>query len=178
VTSHFNVGTTLDGVLFSTMGLAIVVAWGAAISLTVALFRHRFTDEAFGWALRLGLLLTVVGQATGGLMTTPTQAQLEAARTSRITVSGAHTVGAPDGGPGVPVTGWSREHGDLRVPHFVGMHAVQALPAIAWLLIPIASMEARRRAVLAAAAVYTALFAILLVQALNGHPLIPMMVAR
>jgi hypothetical protein len=178
VTSHFNVGTTLDGVLFGTMGLAIVVAWGAAIALTAALFRHRFTDEAFGWALRLGMLLTVIGQATGGLMTSPTKAQLEAARTSRITVAGAHTVGAPDGGPGVPITGWSREHGDLRVPHFVGMHAVQALPALAWILIPIASLDARRRAVLAAAALYTALFAILLVQALKGHPLIPMMVTR
>jgi len=180
VTSHFNVGTPLDIVLFSAMGLAIVVAWGAAITLTVALFRHRFADEAFGWALRLGMLLTVIGQATGGLMTTPTRTQLAAARTTheRMTVAGAHTVGAPDGGPGVPLTGWSREHGDLRVPHFIGMHAVQALPALAWLLIPIASMEARRRTVLAAAAVYTALFAILLVQALNGHPLIPMMVTR
>jgi hypothetical protein len=55
---------------------------------------------------------------------------------------------------------------------------VQLLPAFAWLLIPIASVDTRRRAVLAAAAVYTALFAILLVQALNGHPLIPMMGAR
>jgi hypothetical protein len=178
VTSHFNVGTPLDAVLFGTMGLAILVAWAAAIALTVALFRHPFTDKAFGWALRLGMLLTVIGQATGGLMTNPTKAQVEAARVSRMTVGGAHTVGAPDGGPGLPVTGWSREHGDLRVPHFVGMHAVQLLPAVAWLLMPIASADTRRRAVLAAAAVYTALFAILLVQALNGHPLVPMMGAR
>jgi len=143
VTSHFNVGTPIDAALFSTMGLAIVVAWGAAIALTVALFRQRFTDRAFGWALRLGMLLTVVGQATGGLMTNPTSAQLAEARRTRITIAGAHTVGGPDGGPGVPITGWSREHGDLRVPHFVGMHAVQILPALAWLLIPVGSVDAR-----------------------------------
>jgi len=180
VTSHFNVATALDAALFAIMGIAILVAWGAAIALTVALFRQRFADEAFGWALRMGMLLTVLGQATGGLMTIPTQAQLVAARTERMTVSGAHTVGARDGGPGVPITGWSREHGDLRVPHFVGLHAVQLLPAIAWLIGPLGSAVRRRRAVFVASAVYAALFVMLLAQALSEQPLLalPIMVAR
>jgi len=180
VTSHFNVATALDAALFGIMGSAILVAWGAAIALTVALFRQRFADEAFGWALRLGMVLTVMGQATGGLMTNPTQAQLLAARTTRMTVAGAHTVGARDGGPGVPITGWSREHGDIRVPHFVGLHAVQLLPALAWAVGPLGSSVRRRRAVFVASAAYAALFVILLAQALNGQPLLalPMMVAR
>ena len=172
ITSHFNVATPLDAALFAIMGLAILVAWGAAIALDVALFRQRFADGAFGWALRLGMLLTVLGQATGGLMTNPTQAQLAAARTTRLTVAGAHTIGAPDGGPGVPVTGWSREHGDLRVPHFIGLHAVQLLPAVAWLIGPLGSALRRRRAVFVAAAGYFALFAILLAQALSGQPVL------
>ena len=178
VTSHYNVGTALDAALFSAMGIGIIVVWISAIALTVALFRHRFTDPALGWALRLGLLLTVVGQATGGLMTTPTRAQLEAAKTTRLTVAGQHTVGGLDGGPGLPITGWSREHGDIRVAHFVGMHAVQALPAVALLLAPLVSAVTRRRAVLAAAAAYAGLFVALLVQALHGHPLAPMLVSR
>ena len=111
-------------------------------------------------------------------MTTPTRAQLNAAKTTRMTVAGAHSVGGSDGGPGLPVTGWSTEHGDIRVAHFVGMHAMQALPAMALLLAPIASAVTRRRAVLAASAAYAVVFAILLVQALNGHPLVPMMVSR
>src|SRR3954465_529690 len=104
VTSHYNVGTPLDAALFSTMGTGILIAWSAAIPLTVALFRHRFADEAFGWALRIGMLVTVLGQATGGFMTVPTAAQLEAAKTTKLTVAGSHTVGGPDGGAGLPMT--------------------------------------------------------------------------
>ena len=177
-TSHYNVGTPLDAALFSMMGTAIIVLFGSAIALTVALFRQRFTDGAFGWALRLGMLLTVIGQATGGFMTTPSRAQLEAQRATGVKVAGAHTVGAPDGGPGLPITGWSREHGDVRVPHFVGLHAVQLLPLTAWLLGSLVPAGRRRGAVLVTAAGYYALFAILLVQALGGHPLVPMMVSR
>jgi hypothetical protein len=177
-TSHFNVSTPLDAALFSAMGMGILAVWIAAMTLTVALFRHRFADEAFGTALRLGMLLTVLGQATGWIMTTPSPAQIAAAQAAGRKPTGAHTVGGPDGGPGLPVTGWSVEHGDLRVAHFAGMHAVQALPALAWLLTPVASTVARRRAVLVATAAYGAVFVALLVQALLGHPLVPMMVSR
>jgi hypothetical protein len=172
VTSHFNAATTLDAALFGIMGTAIVVLWGAAIALSVALFRHRFEDASFGSALRLGMLLTVIGQASGGFMTAPSSAQLEAARRTGLQVSGSHTVGAADGGAGLPFTGWSREHGDLRVPHFVGLHAVQLLPAIVWLTAPLGSIARRRRAVAVAAAGYFGLFSILLAQALSGQPLL------
>ena len=100
-TSHFNVGTLVDGVLFSIMGLAIFAQTLAAMAVAVALWRQRFSDRAIGWALRFGMTITIVGAMTGGLMTTPTRAQLDAARAGqRMTVAGAHTVGAPDGGPG------------------------------------------------------------------------------
>src|SRR5437868_2981094 len=78
---------------------------------------------------------TIAGALTGPLMTRPTVAQLANARAGgRMTIVGAHTVGAPDGGAGVPLTGWSRAHGDVRVPHFVGLHAIQALAIFALLL--------------------------------------------
>jgi hypothetical protein len=170
-TSHFNVGTVLDGVMFTVMGLAIVVQTLSAIAVAVALWRQNFSDRAMGWAIRLGMSITIVGAMTGGLMTRPTQTQLEAARAGqRMTIAGAHTVGAPDGGPGLPVTGWSRDHGDLRVAHFVGLHALQVLPLLTLLLARRGWSEARRvRMTLAAAGSYITLFSLLMWQALQGQ---------
>jgi hypothetical protein len=170
--SHFNVSTPLDGVLFTIMGLAIVAQTLSSVAVAVALWRERFADAALGWALRLGLTLTIVGAASGGLMTRPTDAQLAGARTSRIVTVGAHTVGAPDGGPGMPGTGWSTEHGDLRVPHFIGLHALQAF-ALLLVAIPRTWSPSRRaRLLVAGAASYTVLFVLLLMQALGGESLV------
>jgi hypothetical protein len=172
--SHFNVSTTQDAILFGVMGLAIVAQTVSTIAVAVALWRQRFADPALGWALRLGMSVTIAGALTGGLMTRPTADQVDAVRAgARMTVAGAHTVGGPDGGPGVIGTGWSTEHGDVRVPHFVGLHALQALPLVA-LLLGLARLrgKVRERLVVVAGASYAGLFAILLIQALRGVPLI------
>ena len=170
-TSHFNVSTALDGVLFVTMGAAIVTQTFSTMAVAVALWRERFADPALGWALRLGMVITIAGAMTGGLMTQPTGAQLDAARAGeRMLVAGAHTVGAPDGGPGVFGTGWSTEHGDLRVAHFVGLHALQVLPIVAVVLRRLRlNTLSRVRVTVIAAFSYFALYGILLAQAFRGQ---------
>lgn len=175
VVSHFNVGTPLDAVLFHVMGGVIVSQTIVSVMLAVALWRQSFGDAALGWALRLGMTLTIAGAFTGGLMARPTTVQLErAGRGEPLLVAGAHTVGAPDGGPGLAGTGWSRDHGDLRVPHFVGLHAIQVLPLVALGLGRRRVTDAARaRLVVAAAASYGALYVTLLVQALRGLPAVP-----
>ena len=170
--SHFNVATPLDAALFTFMGIGIVVQTLVSVAVAAALWRQTFADRALGWALRLGLSLSIAGAAAGGLMTRPTDAQLAAARVSGMTVAGAHTVGAPDGGPGVPGTGWSTEHGDLRVPHFVGLHALQAFILVALALPRRWSVTRRTRVTVVMSASYAGLFAILLVQALRGESLV------
>jgi hypothetical protein len=168
VISHFNNSTTLDRVLFAVMGVSIGVLWLASVGVLAALFKQRFENSAWGWALRLGMLITVLGSAAGGLMVVPKHDQLQAMHEGeRVPAIGGHTVGAPDGGPGLPGVGWSTEHGDLRVPHFLGIHGVQIIPLFAWLF-------ARRRvaAVVIAAASYVALFAILAWQAFRGESIV------
>ena len=170
-TSHFNIATPLDATLFAVMGSAIIIQTLTSIAVAVALWRQPFADAALGWALRLGMTLTIVGATMGGMMTRPTTLQLEEVRASgQMPLAGAHTVGAPDGGPGIPGTGWSTGHGDLRVPHFVGLHALQALPVVA-LLLPRRRGDDRRRAYVVgvAAASYMGVFVLLMWQALRGQ---------
>jgi hypothetical protein len=170
-TSHFNVSTPLDATLFAIMGVAILLQTLVSGAVAVALWRQRFADRPMGWALRFGMILTIVGAMTGPLMTRPTAAQLADVRAgARMTTAGAHTVGGVDGGAGVPITGWSREHGDVRVPHFIGLHAIQALAFVALGLRRWRTSEAARvRVVLAATASYASLFLLLLWAALRGQ---------
>jgi hypothetical protein len=168
-TSHFNVSTRLDAVLFFIMGSAIVLQTLVSVAVVIALWWQRFSDRPLGWALRLGMTIAIVGALTGPLMTRPTADQIADARAGRgMTIAGAHSVGGPDGSPGVPVTTWSREHGDLRVPHFIGLHAIQVL-ALIGVGLRRRPDAVRVRVVLVAAASYASLFLLLLWQALRGQ---------
>ena len=174
-TSHFNIATPFDAVIFISMGTIIGLQTLLAAWLAVVVWRQRFADPALGWALRLGLVVTVLGASTGPLMTRPTAAQVAEARTThRMPISGAHTVGAPDGGPGLPVTGWSTRYGDVRVPHFIGLHAWQVLPLFVLLVLPRAGDRVRTVLAVVAGGAYAALFVALLLQALRGMPVLPL----
>jgi hypothetical protein len=171
--SHFNASTLLDGSLFTIMGLAIVAQTVASAFVAVALYKQKFADPVLGWALRLGLTLAIVGGSFGGLMTRPTEAQLREMQAGHVSAVGAHTVGAADGGPGLAVSGWSKQHGDLRVPHFLGLHAFQVLPLLALGLRRTRWAEQQRvRLIQVAGLSYAGLMAILLWQALRGQPLL------
>ncbi|MEU9501508.1 hypothetical protein [Streptomyces sp. NPDC048196] len=174
--SHFNIETPLDQGLFVAMGLTIVALWTATLVIAVLLFRARLGDRATTWAIRLGVLIALAGLLLGGLMLMPTpEQQADGLRTA----VGAHSVGVPDGGPAMPVTGWNTTGGDLRIPHFVGMHALQALPlflygieALAGRFARLRDARVRLRLVLVAAGFLTGLLALVTWQALRGQALI------
>jgi hypothetical protein len=169
ITSHFNSGTTLDSILFSIMGTGIAVLWICMIWIAVLLFRQSFADAAWGWALRLGMAITVIGAGAGGIMLPPNHQQMvQMQHHERPASIGGHTVGAPDGGKGLPGVEWSAQHGDLRIPHFFGLHALQIIPFCAWLLIRRRSAHATKNVFILAAS-YLGLIAVLTWQALRGQ---------
>lgn len=176
VASHFNNSSWLDRGLFAVMGVAITIVTIAMARLAVYAWRTRFADAALGSGVRIGLVLMVLGSSVAFLMPRPTPAQLESLQAGLETPAiGAHTVGAPDdSGSGLPLTRWSTAGGDLRVPHFIGLHALQLLPLIGFVLSrrlrdkPALALSLTRHAGLA----YFGLMLTTLVQALRGQPVL------
>ena len=177
--SHYNLATPLDATLFSLMGGFVTLIATMNLVLGIWLLFQRLPDRTLAWGIRLGLIICAVGIWSAFLMTTiPTPAQqAQMAAGSAPTAFGAHSVGVEDGGPGLPFLGWSTEGGDLRVAHFVGLHAMQVLPLLGFLLIrPAArrrwSSSQRTALVIIGGVAYLAWTLLLIWQALRGQSVI------
>ncbi len=180
--SHFNNATAFDRTVFSAMGTLVMLLWTATFVLGVVVALQRHLEPTVKWATRFGLAVSLAGMMIGFLMVQPTPAQQRALDAGQpVSMIGAHSVGVADGGPTMPVTGWATTGGDLRIPHFVGIHALQVLPLLALLLVALgrrsprgrlATSVVRVRLVTVAAAGYAGLVALLTWQALRGQPLL------
>lgn len=177
--SHFNHATPLDERLFTAMGVTVAVLWTGTLVIAILLLRARIQDRAAALAIRSGVFIALVGAGIGFLMTQPTPEQRAAGKLDTADVIGAHSVGVPDGGPSMALTGWSTTGGDLRIPHFVGMHALQLLPLLLFALVALAPRfprlgdpRVRLRLVLVASGAYAAVVALVAWQALRGQSLI------
>lgn len=183
-TSHFNVTTSLHTAAWSVMAASISVVWVMTLLVAIALFRNRLGDRARTLAIRAGAVIAILGMALAFLMTGPQGDQIS----DYGGIVGAHTVGVADGGPGLPLLGWSTVAGDLRIPHFIGMHGLQVLPLFAIALellarrVPrLVGVVVRSRLIAVAAVTYLAVIALVTVQALSGEsivrPSVPFLVA-
>lgn len=123
VRSHFNVSDAFHITIWSIMATMISIVWIATGVLAIATLRNSTLAPAQRAAVRAGLLISVVGMGLAFLMTSPNAAQLEDFQG----IAGSHAVGVADGGPGLPLLGWSTIAGDYRVAHFLGLHGLQAL---------------------------------------------------
>lgn len=154
-TSHYNNSTPLDEVVFALMGLAIMIVT-VAVGVFLAIVRRDTPPHRAGylWGMRAGLFIFLLACLQGGI----------------LVANNAHTVGAPDGGPGLPFVNWSTEFGDLRIAHFVGLHALQVLPLLGFLLDKF--LAPARNLVLAVSIIWLAVMGGLLAMAMQGRPLI------
>lgn len=158
VPSHFNISTPFDGVIFGLMGLAILVNTLLVVWALVLFFRQTpVRSQVYILSIRLGIIVFLVGSYIGRVMVANT----------------AHTVGDVDGGPGLPFLNWSTLAGDLRVAHAFGLHALQLLPLVGFVLSRWDIPESRQRILVwAVSIVYAGLVFWTYTQALAGHPLI------
>jgi hypothetical protein len=159
VPSHFNDSTPLDTGIFGVMGATITINTVVVAYLLWRIVRNPpALAPAYLWAVRLGMALFVFASAEGWLMV----------------ANGAHSVGAPADSPGLPLLNWSMTGGDLRVAHFIGLHALQVLPLAGYLAVQW-DRAAGRRALFVVGLVgagYSALTGATFVQAVLGHPFI------
>jgi hypothetical protein len=121
--------------------------------------RIKLNDYAQITAIRLSIWIFLLGNAIGGYMLG----------------RGSHTVGASDSGPGLPFVNWSTIAGDLRIAHFIALHAIQIVPLFAFILAdmtPKPSLRQRNSAVYAVAALVALVVGATFVQAALGHPLL------
>ncbi|MCY7420760.1 MAG: hypothetical protein LH478_03345 [Chitinophagaceae bacterium] len=114
--SHFNFSSPITITLYSLMGLAItvLVLWTGYFAILFFKRKVPGLSKSYLWGIRLGMLTFVIFALSAHIMASST----------------GHTVGAPDGSPGLPFLNWSIKYGDLRAVHFFGMHALQLLPIL------------------------------------------------
>lgn len=124
LSSHFNITTPFHTIVWGIMAASIALVWVMTLLIAIAVVRNPGSDPARTLAARSGIILALIGMGLGFLMTLPTADQINDFQG----IVGAHAVGVADDGPGLPLVGWSTTGGDLRIPHFVGMHALQAIP--------------------------------------------------
>ena len=158
-TSHFNIATPFDTVVFNVMG-GMIVANSLAAAAFIGTVRRDTAPSRAGylWGMRLGLAIFVLGSFQGFFMV----------------ANMGHSVPGPTAGPGLPFVNWSTTVGDLRIAHFIGLHALQGLPLAGFLLdrTRTKGMVARTRAVSRLALIWLIAFVGMLALALAGRPLV------
>jgi hypothetical protein len=153
--SHFNGQSTVGQAMYGVMGIFAVALVLAPIPLALRAWRERSGGLRAGIVAAVALNL-VLGGGVGAWLST----------------KGSHFIGG-DGtdASGLAFVGWSTTGGDLRVAHFFGLHAMQAMLVLG-LLTARWRPKAAAWAVWLAAAGWTAVAAWMTVLALRGQPVL------
>jgi hypothetical protein len=158
--SHFNLSNPVMQGLYGLMGLFAVTLTSASLVYGIAIWRNPagLPDAALRLSVALGLGLTfVLTVVVAGYMSSQT----------------GHLVGVPVSDARVPIMGWSREVGDLRLPHFLATHAMHVIPLGGLVASRMLPAGAALRAVWAVSAVFVLLTGAGFAMAIMGLPVFP-----
>jgi hypothetical protein len=180
--SHFNQNTdSVAHTVQTVFSFGIMPLLLTTLFIAVLLVIQRTGDRALTLALRAGLGLALASMGVALWLSTssgPAPRTVTDASGHQVSLLGAHGIGDPDGN-GMPITHWSTTGGDLRVPHMVGLHAIQVLLLVTAVLRVLATKRAwlrddrvRARIVSAAAFGYAGVFAVLTWQAKRGQSVV------
>ncbi|WP_132154525.1 hypothetical protein [Kribbella antiqua] len=180
--SHFNANTdTFNQVGQQVFMSGVLGLFGASLVIAIMLQFQRIGDAPLVRAIRVGLGLAVAGMAIAFYLVGSNGSREEVvdANGHPVTLAGSHGIGVESGGPGMPLTHWSTVGGDLRIPHFVGLHAIQfllitvlVLQVLAARVVWLRSERVRARLVGVVAFGYAGLMVTVTVQAFRGQALI------
>ncbi len=179
--SHFNGSADpFDDTISAMFGIGVNAIMLTNLAIAAVLGFQRLGDRAISRAIHAGLFLMLVGIGVGVLMVFVTEGQLAIDANGReVPLMAGHSIGVLDGSPGMPLTNWSTTGGDLRAPHFVGLHGLQVmlLAGLGIGLLTGRSGMLRHEGVRAAlvtvlACGYTGLVLLATWQALRGQPVI------
>ena len=124
--SHFNFETPIESLMYyGVMGGAALVIVIATFALGVSVLRNPKPSLAMG--LRLGAGWGAIFCAIATLIVAGALAS------GRFSGAGPWIGSIRTDAGGLPIVGWSRSVGDLRVPHFFATHLIQVLPLVGWL---------------------------------------------
>lgn len=177
--SHFNRDTdSVARTVQTVFSFGIMPLMLATLVIAILLLIQRTGDRALTRALRAGLGLAFASMVVAAWLSTSAgstpRTEIDA-NGHAVSLVGAHGIGDPDG-HGMALTGWSTTGGDLRVPHLVGLHAIQVLLAVSAMLNVLATRRAwlraeqvRARLVGAAVFGYAGVFTVLTWQARRGQ---------
>lgn len=156
--SHFNFSSVFHIAMYALMGVAAVVLTATTLPLAWEIARRPRSGlrRDFTAAVAIGLMLTfLLGAGFGGYMS----------------AQPGHSVGVEGGR--VFFFGWNRSGGDLRIAHFLGIHAQQAIPLLA-AVVAGRSVRARWTALGMGTLAYVAVTLAIFAQAVAGRPLLPL----
>ncbi len=155
----------VDSALWFAVKLAIMPVAFAIVAMFCLLLKQANLPRVLGSSICWAALLSIVGFIPGLLMLLPESMQHAFAAQS-LAPGLSHVVST------VPYLGWSKSGGDLRVAHFVGLHALQILPLIGYAISKCcASLSLRRQTSLVSISGFTyfGIIILLTAQALTGQ---------